>query len=399
MKKVYVIGMGAGAETLTLEAREALGKAEVLIGPQGLLDQYGDGSKPAFPYYFSDDVALVIEAETAQVFAVLVSGDVGFYSGAAGLGEAFASYELRFIPGVSTVCAFFARLRLSWHDAAFVSMHGRNMNIADTVRRSRLTFCLAGNNVNDIGTLLVNAGLKHIKTHVGENLGMADERIYETDAESLAFGNYPSLTVLLFSNESYDDRTRFGLPDADFARLPGVPMTKSETRAIILSKLSLRPTDICWDVGAGTGSVTVEMALGAYRSHVYSIERREDAVSLIEKNCVSFQLGNVTIVHGEAPGELVKLPVPDTVFIGGSGGHIDDIISAVITKNPEARIVLAAITLETISAALKTLSKAGLEFDATELNVARSKKTGELHLLEAMNPVTIIRAGGARDDK
>jgi len=394
-KKVYVIGTGVGAETLTPEAREALSKAEVLIGPQALLEQYGDGLKPTFPYYLSNDVARVIESEPAEVFAALVSGDVGFYSGATGLSEALAAYDSRFIPGVSTVNAFFAKLKLPWHDAAFVSMHGRKMNIVDTVRRNKLTFCLTGKNVNDIGTYLTKAGLKHIKTHVGENLGLPDERIYETDAESLVFGSYPPLTVLLFDNEACDDRTLSGLSDGSFSRLQGVPMTKSETRAIVLSKLNLRPTDICWDVGAGTGSVTVEMALGVYYGHVYSIERREDATKLIEKNCTAFHVGNVTIICGEAPAVLETLPIPDAVFIGGSGGNIEGIVNAVLSKNPMARIVLTAVTLETTSTAFGVLKKVGLTPDVVQLNVAQSKEAGGFHMMEALNPVTIFSAGGA----
>jgi len=394
-KKVYVVGTGVGAEMQTNEAREAIAKAEVHIGPQGLLEKYGDSLKPTFPYYHSNDVARIIESEHADVFAVLVSGDVGFYSGATRLSEALAAYELCFIPGVSTVNAFFAKLKLPWHDAALISMHGRKLNIVDTVRRNQLTFCLAGNNVTDIGTYLTKAGLKHIKTHVGENLGMPDERIYETNAESLAFGNYPSLTVLLFDNEAYDDRTLSGLSDGSFSRLQGVPMTKSETRAVVLSKLNLRPTDICWDVGAGTGSVTVEMALGVYHGRVYSLERREDAIKLIEKNCAAYHVGNVTTICGEAPVVLETLPMPDAVFIGGSGGNIEGIINAVLNKNPMARIVLTAVTLETTFAAFDALKKAGLTPEVVQLSVAQSKKAGAFHMMEAQNPVTIYSAGGA----
>jgi len=278
-------------------------------------------------------------------------------------------------------------------------MHGRKMNIVDTVRRNQLTFCLAGNNVNDIGAYLAKAGLKHIKTHVGENLGLPDERIYETNAESLVCGNYPSLTVLLFNNDSYDDRTLFGLSDGCFSRLKGVPMTKSETRAIVLSKLNLRPTDICWDIGAGTGSVTVEMALGAYHGHVYSIERREDAVTLIEKNCVAFHVGNVTAICGEAPAALMELPVPDAAFIGGSGGNIEGIIDAVLSKNPNARIVITAVTLETTSTAFDALKKVGLTPEIVQLNIAQSKEAGGFHMMQALNPVTIFSAGGMQSDK
>jgi precorrin-6Y C5,15-methyltransferase (decarboxylating) len=140
--------------------------------------------------------------------------------------------------------------------------------------------------------------------------------------------------------------------------------------------------------------VTVEAALCAYRGHVYAIERREKAAQLIEKNCGAFNLGNVTIVSGEAPAALEALPVPDAVFIGGSSGKIDAIVSAVLQKNPKARIVIAAITLETSSSALEALNKAGLEVEIVQLNIANSKKIGGLHMMESQNPVTVYSTGG-----
>ena len=397
MKKVTVIGVGTGAETLTPEAREAITKTEVLFGSPGLLEIHKDDSKATYPNYLPDEVAGIIESEQAKSFAVLVSGDVGFYSAAAGLGKVLCGYELSFIPGISTVNAFFAKLRLSWHGAAFVSMHGRDTNIVDVVRRNELTFCLTGNNVKEIGTALTKAGLGHIKTFIGENLGLNDERIYETDAEKIKNGEYPSLTVLLFKNEAYEDRVRFGLPDSLFSRTTGIPMTKSETRAVVTSKLELRPSDICWDIGAGTGSITVEMALAAYRGYVYAVERNAEAKELIEKNITAFHLGNVSVIIGKAPAVLEALPAPDVVFIGGSSGQIEEIMTAALIKNPGARIVITAVTLETVSAVVNALNKTGSEFETVQLNVAKSRKAGELHMMEAQNPVTIftIMDGGA----
>ena len=393
-KKITVVGTGLGLDTMTAEAREAIAKAEVLIGAAGVLEPYKDAGKPAYPCYLPQEVTALIESENAREFAVLVSGDVGFYSAAAGLAEALASYDVGFIPGISTVNAFFARLRLPWQDVAFVSVHGRDTNLVDAVRRNRLTFCLTGKNVNALGAALVKAGLGQSKAYIGENLGSPQERVYEAVADDLAVGHFSSQTVLLFANESFDDRTSAGLPDSDFVRQAGVPMTKSETRAVVMSKLNLRPSDICWDIGAGTGSVSVEMALNAYRGHVYAVERREDAIPLIEQNCTAFHLGNVTVICGDAPASLDALPAPNAVFIGGSGGEMDRIIDVVLSKNPNARIVVSAVTLETVPAAMAALAGAGLEPDVVQINAARGRKAGVLHLMEAQNPVTILSAGG-----
>jgi len=394
MKKVTIVGVGLGAATITPEAQEAVARAEVLTGGPRTLEPFKDVPKPLYPYYLPKDVATLVAEESAREFAVLVSGDVGFYSAASGLAEALAAYDLRFVPGISTVNAFFARLKLPWQEAAFVSAHGREADIASFVRRNRLTFCLTGNNANELGSALSKAGFGHMQTYVGENLGTTYERVYETVAENLARETYPSLTVLLFVNEAYDDRVPFGLPDSRFSRLAGIPMTKSETRAIILSKLNLSPAALCYDIGAGTGSVTVEMALCAHRGHVYAMERRAKAISLIGQNCASFHIGNVTVVCGEAPAALESLPIPDAVFIGGSGGEIDGILFAVLRKNPNARIVVTAVTLETVWLALSAFQKAGLEPEIVQLSVTRGRQAGRPHWMEAQNPVTILSVGG-----
>lgn len=394
MKRVTVVGIGLGENTITPEAGQAIARADVLLAAPRALDLCKGLTAQAYPYRLPGDAAAVIADKEAQEFAVLVSGDVGFYSAAAGLAEALNQHDLRFVPGISTVNAFFARLKLPWQEAAFVSVHGRSMNIVDTVRRNRLTFCLTGNNVNGIGTVLEESGFGDIRTHLGENLGTEQERVYEISAAQLAQREYPSLTVLLFVNDAFDDGTPCGLPDGSYARLAGIPMTKSEVRAVVMSKLNLRPDSVCWDVGAGTGSVAVEMALNAYRGHVYAVERREDALPLIEQNCRAFHLGNVTGFCGKAPAALDPLPVPDAVFIGGSGGKLTAIIAAILHKNQEARMVVTAITPETVSAALAAFAKAGLEPEIVQLNAARGRQTGNMHLMEAQNPVTILSAGG-----
>ena len=392
MKKVFIIGTGLGPDTLTPEARDAIAQADVLLGAPRVIEPYKE--KHSHSCYSPKDVAAFIEREDARMFAVLVSGDTGFYSAAAGLCEALSDYDSSFIPGISTVNAFFAKLKMPWQDAAFVSVHGREANIVDTVRRNRLIFCLTGNNTNEIGAALHKAGFSHMETHIGENLGTEKERVREITVEELSRGEFSSLTVLLFVNEAFDDRTPHGLPENNFSRLPGIPMTKSETRAIALSKLNLRPDTICWDIGAGTGSITVEMALSGYRGHVYAVERQEGAIPLIKKNCAAFHVGNVTVICGEAPAALESLPTPNAVFIGGSGGELGKIINVVLRKSPDARIVLTCVTIETISEALSVFKDVGLEPEIIQINVAKGKPAGKLRLMEAQNPITILSAGG-----
>lgn len=166
MKKITIIGVGLSENTITPEAREMIERADVLFGAPRVLELYKGLADRSYPYYLPDDVAAAVADEDAQEFAVLVSGDVGFYSAASGLCEVLAAYDLRLIPGISTVNAFFAKLKMPWQNAAFVSTHGHNMNVVDTVRRNRLTFCLTGNNVKEIGAAMNRAGLGYIQTHI-----------------------------------------------------------------------------------------------------------------------------------------------------------------------------------------------------------------------------------------
>jgi precorrin-6Y C5,15-methyltransferase (decarboxylating) len=408
MKQLVIVGTGMGPDSLSREGRRALAEAEVWFGAPRLLELFkslfsGDiGSKVFFPFYKHEEILAVLEGREETRFAVLVSGDTGFYSAAPGIYEALQKYTdllgppPRMIPCVSSVSAFFARLGLPWQDAALLSVHGRDMTaLTGTVRRNRYTFCLTGNNASRLGEVLCAADYAGLTVHTGENLGLPEERVRTITVDELSRSDLPLLSVLVVVNEDPDDRIRFGLPDTDFVRSVGpkvrsIPMTKSEVRALSLAKLALKPGDICYDIGAGTGSVTVEMALAAYRGRVYAIERQTDALPLIRENLRRFHLGNVTTIEGEAPDALVELPPPDAVFIGGSGGRIGEIIAVIQAKNPQVRMVLTAITLETTAAVLAALPQAEL----TQLSAARAKKAGESHLLTAQNPVMVISAGG-----
>ncbi len=182
-----------------------------------------------------------------------------------------------------------------------------------------------------------------------------------------------------------------GLPDESFERLQGIPMTKSEVRAVILSKLMLTRDSVCWDIGAGTGSVAVEMGLQADLGEVYAIERREDAAALIGENARRLGASNVTVVTGTAPEALGGLPAPTHAFIGGSSGNMEEIIGCLLDANPGVRIAATAVTLET--AAMLTECVGRFSFSETEvvqLSVARSRKAGPYHLMAGQNPVWLF---------
>ena len=165
-------------------------------------------------------------------------------------------------------------------------------------------------------------------------------------------------------------------------------MTKQEVRAVILAKLAAAPGDVCWDVGAGTGSVSVELALQC--REVWAVEREEKALALMAANREKFGAWNLRLKAGAAPAALEGLPAPDKVFIGGSGGALAQILAAVDAANPKARVCISAIALETLHAALAAMGELGYETEIVQIAVSRARKAGSLHLLMAQNPVFLI---------
>ncbi|MEG1524588.1 MAG: precorrin-6y C5,15-methyltransferase (decarboxylating) subunit CbiE [Clostridia bacterium] len=393
MKTVYIVGMGMNRQTITAEGMHAIERADALIGAKRMVESFANLGKTLFVSYQPDTVAAWIAQHTGNNYAVLVSGDVGFYSAAGSLKTALSTFDVRLLPGISSVSSFFAKCGLPWQDAALVSLHGTESSIVDVVRRNHVTFALTGGNVQEIGNALKAAGFGALSVRVGEDLGADSERVTQITAAALSEGCYAPLTVLIIENDMFDNSVRTGIADDVFLR-GDVPMTKAEVRAVSLSKLALRETDVCYDIGCGTGSVTVELALSAHKGRVYAADTKEEAVALTQENCVRFHVGNVKVFHGSAPEILCDWPAPNAAFIGGSGGNLPEIVRILIRKNPCVRIVVNAIALESATAAISTLSNAGFDPELTQISVARTKKTGGLHLMMAQNPIFIISGGG-----
>lgn len=173
-----------------------------------------------------------------------------------------------------------------------------------------------------------------------------------------------------------------------------VPMTKSEVRAVSLSKLELKAEGVLYDIGAGTGSVSVEAARLLVRGQVYAIERNEAACRLINQNKARFQTGNLTVVHGTAPGCLEELPAPDYVFVGGTGGSLPVLMDMIVQRNPRVRVVINVIALESLAQVVEWMQTRQRPAEIVSVQIARSREAGGYHLMEGGNPVYVIAMGG-----
>ncbi len=400
-QQVTVAGIGPGSrEQMTPAVREAIENADCLIGARRMLEAVARQGQAACAAVAPDAIADHIRAHGEyRRITVVMSGDSGFFSGTKKLLPLLDFCRVTVLPGLSSLSCLCAKLGTSYEDVVTVSLHGREHDIASDVRRCGRVFALVGGD-NGAGALcarLMEAGLGFVTVHVGEKLSYPDERVTSGPASALAERHFDSLSAVLIENPCPDAVITPGLPDGTFQREEKVPMTKSEVRAVSLSKLRLTEGAVCWDVGAGTGSVALEMAMLARKGHVYGIERKQDALELMSANAARLGVENLTIVPGPAPEACRDLPAPTHAFIGGSGGNLREIVALLLEKNPLVRIVVTAVTLETVGEAAALLKEFPFtETEVVSLTVARDRKAGPYRLMTGLNPVFIftMQAGG-----
>ncbi len=400
VRKLYLIGAGLGnVDTLTLRAKTVIDKADLLIGAQRLMEQFEELSAQKLMLVKSEDIAKALRDSDANSVCVLFSGDIGFFSGATRLRELLADCDVESIPGISSLGYFCARIGVPWQDVHHVSAHGRACNIAGEVQTHKMTFFLTGGKtrIADVCEALDQAGLGDARVWVGERLSYADERVVCATAHDLRNTAFADLSVMLVENE-HPIAPRTNVPSlADNAFVRGsAPMTKEEVRALVIFKLRLYEDDVVWDIGAGTGSISIEAARSACRGSVYAIEKDETALELLRANQERFCASNLHIVPGEAPNVLNEIPRPDSVFIGGSSGNLSSIIEDVLAANPHVRLCATAITLETLSELLACIERFSLiDVDIAQVSVAKAKGVAQYHMMSANNPIYLISASGA----
>ena len=397
--KVTLAGIGPGGpEGMTAEVRDAIREADCLIGAKRMLEAAEGRARIRLEAVAPGEIAQCIrERRDCFRFTVVFSGDTGFFSGVKKLLPLLEDCDVKLLPGLSSLQVLCARVGVSYEDVVPVSLHGRDADIVPDVAQHRRVFALVGgaDGMTKLCRTLVEANLGEVLVTVGERLGYPEERIVAGTAMEMAGQAFAPLSAALIENNGAAPFTP-GLPDEWFQRGGGasgkiVPMTKREVRAVALSQL--RPTEkaICWDVGAGTGSVSIEIALQVRSGKVYAVEKNDAALALLRENQERFHVRNLEVISGAAPEICQELPVPTHVFIGGSSGGLREIIALVLAKNPSARIVVTAVTLESI-AEMDSIVKyfPFTDVEITAINVSRSREAGDYHLMTAQNPVYLF---------
>lgn len=404
-RQVSLIGIGMGdPANMTREAWKDCEEADAILGASRMLECCKKLQKPMFAAYREEELKGYLDQHPEfQKAVILLSGDVGFYSGAKKLIACLEpDYEVITRSGISSVVYFCGKLKTSWDDVKLMSLHGKNGNLVAAVSAYKKVFSLIGGK-DAVGALcaqLTEYGLEDAMVSVGTRLSYPDEKIFTAPARELAGKPIGGLCVILVENPKAGTHpVTHGIEDEAFIRAK-VPMTKSEVRSISLSRLRLYRDSVLYDIGAGTGSVSIEAALQAPEGMVYAIEKKEEACALIEENKRHFHAANIEVVSGYAPEALEDLPVPTHAFIGGSSGNMKEILLLLLKKNPRIRIVINCIALESISETLdcvKTLPVT--DVDITHVSCARSRQLGNYHMMTGMNPIYIISCSGQAQEE
>ena len=414
MKQIEVVGIGLdGWVGLTTKVQEIIKQATILIGSSRHLSYFE--SHPAQRIILNnlqqnlDDIAQLINTESRIV--ILTSGDPLFFGLGRLLLEKFPQEKLNFYPHVSSIQLAFNKVKIPWQDAKIISLHGRNGDeFSKALKQGTDKIAiLTDSNYHPAAIAQIYLSLDipvNYSFFVCENLGDSTEKITRfsgTEVAELAKleqDSFAALNLVILIRESlgkdpeyYQKLPLLGIPDAAFCSFRDRPslITKKEVRAVILGQLALQPNQIVWDIGAGTGSVSIEIARLCPSSTIFAVEKTAIGVSLIEKNYQNFQVQNISVISGKAPENLNGLPAPNRIFIGGSGGDLTFILDTCREKLlPQGIIVIALATIENFHEALDWIKRNNWQYNLLQLQISRSTSVGQLTRFSPLNPVTII---------
>lgn len=391
--KAYIIGTGVnGSDSLTAEASAAIGRAELIVGAERMVSSFRGSGKRVVCSYKPDETAEIIKSSGAGTAAVLMSGDSSFFSGTKKLLPLLSDEDTEVIPGISSVSYMCAKTGLSYETMKFISLHGRNGSIAvHSFLERDCSFLLGGDmNAGDVCGRLTEYGLADVCVYIGERLGYPDERVVSGRACELTGETAGKLAVMIVHNDNNTGYIPSAIADDRFIR-GDVPMTKSYVRNCCVASLDIHRDSVCWDVGCGTGSVSVEMAYRCPDGRVLAFDKSPEAVRLTNENSRRFSADNIIVKEGLCPDVLEDAEAPDKVFIGGTSGCMDDLFSCIFSRNPEADIAVTAVSLETLHQAAEAFDRYNGGYSITQLAVTDTHRIGSHTMMRAQNPVFIIK--------
>ncbi len=409
--EISLVGIGMGnAQTLTMAAHTAIREANVILGAKRMVSPYKNIGKEVEEIYLSKDIIPYVDDiyqnHQTKKIVVLFSGDSGMYSGAARLYAALNEWaadkaenvKIHIYPGISSISYFASKLAENYSDAAIESWHGKGGDeaypghLVEQIKTHEKVFVLLSEakDVKQLGLLLKAYGLCESQIAVGYQLSYPEENVHYFTVEECISAELPEgLYLARIINPNPEKQLFCAISDDEYTRAK-VPMTKQEIRHLSVAALNLTRNAVVYDIGAGTGSVAIEIAKQDASIRVYAIEKKADAVELIRENADKFACGNLEVVEGLAPEALSDLPNPTHAFIGGSSGNLKEIVALLVEMNPKIRIVMNAVTIETVGEISEVLKNyGGADASLVQIQASRNRQAGNYTLMEAMNPVYI----------
>lgn len=405
--KIPIVGVGPdGLAGLTARSRELLSGAEMVFGSEPALRLLPELA--AERVRIGTDLPEVVAKLRANLgtkrMAIAAVGDPLFYGTARYLSDKLGPDAFEVVPHVSSMQLAFARIMVTWEEAYLTDLSTRSLDdVLDKIRTAETVglFTSEAYPPNRIARELLARGLDYFRGFVCENLGGKDERITQAELAEIQDMRFDPLNVFILRRKANTpDRPksgaklrRFGNPDDVFAqsRPKTGLITQAEVRAVALSQLDLHPGDVAWDVGAGSGSVAIEMAQLVSPGVVYAIEQDSADYHLIQANLETYGIGNVKPVFGTAPAVFANLPAPDAIFVGGNGGEVARLLEASFAAlRPGGRLVSNVGTLEMISATYAVLKRLA-PVDVLLMNLSRGVEQLESLRFEAVNPTVLMR--------
>ncbi|MEZ0344929.1 MAG: precorrin-6y C5,15-methyltransferase (decarboxylating) subunit CbiE, partial [Caldimicrobium sp.] len=394
----YLIGIGY--KPLTKEEERVLEKASKIFTFKRTEEIFKGYPQHAF---FKEKIKVVkgvnelleeIEGEREDV-VVLAGGDPLLF----GVGEKLISYfsqeEIKIFPDLTTPQVLCSRLKIPYYKVRIYSLHGRKFQRESFLRevlQSEYLFVYTDseNNPSFIADILEREGLNELILYVGERLGYAEERIFKGHPSELVNSKFAEPNSLLIENSNWGKHIILGIKEREIFHERGM-ITKDEARAIILHKLEPPLRGVIWDIGAGSGSVSLELARLSPYLEIYAIEKKENYCRLIENNCKKFLINNIKVIHGEAPEAFLNLPSPDRVFVGGTSGKLKEILNFLESLKDLKISVFSFITYENLKEALEFFKDKPYELDLLQLQVNKFSSLKDYHFFKPENPLFILK--------
>ena len=393
---IIVAGTGTGSEKLlTPEVLEIIENSEFIISHSSRLNLIPK-SKNVIEYKNYAELEKIF-SEITMDFLLLVSGDPGLYSVMPIVKKRFPDSNLKVLPGISSLQVLCAKFNESWHDAKIISGHGRNFNpvkLLNTVERNKLTvfFCDNNNSPDEICKKILN--LKNISVMIGENLTLKNENVFLGLPADFINVKFNSNSIMLIKNsEPYKFPVK-RLTNKDFSRDENIKITQDSVRSIIIDDLGITNESVFWDIGAGTGSISINIALENPESEIHSIDYKDESEKIILENIMKFHIHNVKVHKARAKDIIKNLPIPTHVFIGGNKGELPEILKYIESLGKKITVLIECVTLETLKTGLEFLKDNSKceNFSVKQILINESLSVSDFTLMRAGNPVMLLKA-------